>query len=247
MGLRTSLRAWLGLEGKSAHKRRALRIYADKIGEQAVVEANGTRQLSFDAGSGFDYDAYRKIQTIANHGKLHMVSVQHENIAHLVKALTQEGLVPRSILCHGTRNAAEQKMFKAELPDAEILGTEISDTATQFSMTIQWDFHETKPEWLGAFDLVFSNSWDHSYDADKLFKAWLSCVAPGGALALEWNEAYGWKPSVVDPFRASLKGLMTKLIVHGTPLGFSLPHTITGLPVAKRGRLFVVMRRLTAQ
>ena len=74
---------------------------------------------------------------------------------------------------------------------ADVLGTEISETATQFPMTIQWDFHEVKPEWLSAFDIVFSNSWDHSYDPRLAFSRWLSCVAKGGALVLEWSKVHG--------------------------------------------------------
>ncbi|MEJ0015745.1 MAG: hypothetical protein WDN25_04115 [Acetobacteraceae bacterium] len=50
-----------------------------------------------------------------------------------------------------------------------MLGTEISDTATQSSTTIQWDFHEVKPEWLNSVDFIYSVSWDHRYDPVKLF------------------------------------------------------------------------------
>lgn len=109
---------------------------------------------------------------------------------HLIASLAKAGLRPKSVLCHVTRNGAEQQFFRERLPKAEIIGTEISDTATQFPMAIQWDFHEVRLEWRSAFVLVFSNSWDHTYDPDKLFPTWLSCVAGNGALVLEWSTIY---------------------------------------------------------
>jgi hypothetical protein len=111
-------------------------------------------------------------------------------------------------------------------------------------MTIQWDFHEVKPEWRGAFNLVFSNSWDHTYDPHKLFPAWLSCVAPNGALVLEWSTIHGeTHVDAVDPFRASLEGLIGLVSSHSAPLGFATPEIWRDLPKNERGKCLVVVRR----
>lgn len=183
----------------------AERIYREKIGDKRVESGDGFDLVKFEG----DYETYKEIQTAANKAKINWRSVHQPNIEWLCDRLAESGNKLNRILCHGTRNGAEQSYFRAKLPDAEIIGTEISDTATQFPMTIQWDFHEVKPEWLGAIDVVFSNSWDHSYQPQKLFPAWLSCVAPGGAMVLEWSERHAKNDATaIDPFRAELPALM---------------------------------------
>ena len=86
-----------------------------------------------------------------------------------------------------------------------MIGTEISDTATQFPKTIQWDFHETKPEWLEATDFIYSNSFDHSYDPEKRLDAWMSCVRTGGLCILEHSDQDGpLGAREFDPFEADI-------------------------------------------
>jgi hypothetical protein len=132
----------------------------------------------------FDYEAYRRVQTSGNHRKLRAQWVDEDSIRWLSDLILTLIVQPKFGLCHGTRQGLEQKWF-AKYLECEVLGTEISDTATQFPNTIQWDFHDVKPEWLDKADFVYSNSWDHSYDPHKLFPAWMSCVRPGGICILE--------------------------------------------------------------
>ncbi len=200
-------------------EKEAERIYREKIGDRRVERGDGFDLVKYEG----DYETYKEIQTAANKAKLNWRSVQQANIEWLCDRLAEDGNRLQRILCHGTRNGAEQSFFLAKLPGAEIIGTEISDTAAQFPMTIQWDFHEVKPEWVGTIDVVFSNSWDHSYNPEKLFPAWLSCVAPGGAMVLEWSERHAKnEASAIDPFRAELPAL-TKF-VKGHAKGFLPPE-----------------------
>ena len=53
-------------------------------------------------------------------------------------------------------------------------------------MTIQHDFHEPLD---GKWDIVYTNSFDHSYDPEKALTNWKSQIAPGGSLYLE--HAFG--------------------------------------------------------
>ena len=55
----------------------------------------------------------------------------------------------------------------------EFLGTGVSDLATQFPHTIQWDFHDVEPEWLDSADVIYSNSFDHSYAPQRCLDAWM--------------------------------------------------------------------------
>ncbi|HLG90580.1 MAG TPA: methyltransferase domain-containing protein [Candidatus Saccharimonadales bacterium] len=152
----------------------------------------------------FDYERYRSIQEEGNKRKIDKVWVLEKNIAYIADYLKNRlGQVSFGI-CHGTRRGLEQEWF-SEYLGAEVLGTEISETATQFPHTIQWDFHEVKPEWLEKADFIYSNSFDHSYDPDKCLNAWMSCVRPGGLCIIEHSD--GHHPSgtnQLDPFGAHL-------------------------------------------
>lgn len=155
-------------------------------------------------GDQFDYEKYRAVQTAGNHAKIENVWVREPNIKFLADYV--RGLIPSPQfgICHGTRRGLEQEWFRKYL-GCEVLGTEISDTATQFPHTIQHDFHEIKPEWVDSVDFIYSNSFDHSYDPEKCLNAWMSCIKPGGVCILEHTSMH--EPSAVnemDPFGATL-------------------------------------------
>ena len=101
-----------------------------------------------------DYDEYVSEQNRANALKIKHVWVDRSTISQIAETVDEAS----AIICHGTRNAAEQRYLKEYYPTAEIIGTEISDTADQFEMTVQHDFHEQKDEWVGKFDILYSNS-----------------------------------------------------------------------------------------
>lgn len=128
-----------------------------------------------------NYDDYVEAQTEANHRKLNLIWVQE----HTIKQVFKNKPVATNILCHGTRNGTEQKLFKKYYPKSNIIGTEISDTATKFPNTVQHDFHERKEEWIDKFDIVYSNSWDHSYDPEKSLRAWSEQLNNTGRLYVE--------------------------------------------------------------
>lgn len=156
-----------------------------------------------DANGDFDYDLYRTIQMEANKKKIQNVWVQRENIEFLAQYILDRGLKPTIGLCHGTRRGLEQKWFRESL-NCEVIGTEISDTATQFESTIQWDFHEVKEEWISSIDFIYSNSLDHSYDPRLCLHQWTKCLKPGGVLLVEHTEGHE-KAKETDPFGVKLE------------------------------------------
>lgn len=128
-----------------------------------------------------NYQKYVEVQTLINKKKLTNVWVQESTIKQIYKLQSNAN----KILCHGTRNGAEQKLFKKYYPNAYVIGTEISDTALQFKDTVQHDFHEQMTDWLENFDIVYSNSWDHSYDPEKSLTCWRNQITSSGRLYLE--------------------------------------------------------------
>ncbi len=231
---------------RQAWENEVRRRYATKVGMKKRRDNSGHAVLSYEHDGKFDYELYREIQTLGNKGKIDRVSVQQSNIEYLCRELEKHVSPIDFVLCHGTRNAAEQKFFAAALPQAKtILGTEISDTADQFPMTIQWDFHEVKPEWRGAVDVVFSNSFDHSYDPDKLFTAWLSCLRVNGIMALEWCKAHNVTgPQILDPYKVSLPGLIELLRKYCADGAFRLLDPLEQAPGKTNGETYLLVQRV---
>lgn len=161
----------------------------------------------FDQNGQFDYDLYRSIQVDGNKRKLDKCWVKKENIQELAEILSQRLPQINKGVCHGSRQGKEQVWFREFLGNSvEVFGTDISDTATRFPYSIQWDFHEVKPEWIGAFDFIYSNSLDHSYDPDKALNAWMSCLKPHGICILEHAQSHGvGAVNQLDPFGAQLE------------------------------------------
>ena len=157
----------------------------------------------------FSYSKYKRIQQEANIRKLDSNWAQKENIAYLANYLKLS--LAQNIqfgLCHGTRQGKEQEWFREAL-GCEVLGTEISKTAEQFANTIEWDFHDVKPEWKSAVDFIYSNSLDHSHDPELAIKQWISCLRPGGVLLLEHSDRHEPEgASKIDPFGITLADLV---------------------------------------
>lgn len=157
------------------------------------------------------YDDYVKAQTKANVQKIKKVWVKKSTIDKIQEKIPMAA----TILCHGTRNAAEQKFFKEKYPMADIIGTEISYTAADFPMTVQHDFHEEVELWLNYFDIVYSNSFDHSYDPDKCMATWAGQLSDVGILCLELQGGDNNKSKDTDPLELSYDDLMELTQRHG--------------------------------
>jgi hypothetical protein len=156
------------------------------------------------ADGSFDYELYRSQQEEGNKLKLGNCWALAENIEFLSDYLRRRLGNMQFGICHGTRRGLEQQWFREHL-NCEVIGTEISETATQFANTIRWDFHDVKPEWLGKADFVYSNSFDHSHDPARCITRWMNCLRPGGVCIIEHTTAH--EPDAAthcDPFGAAL-------------------------------------------
>lgn len=166
-----------------------------------------------DAGSQFSlhryksYTAYSEAQISGNRRKIGLTWADEPTIHFIADHLKRRVKPLRRGLCHGVRRGNEQKWFSERL-GIEVLGTDISDTATEFPNTVRWDFHEHNPEWLGSFDFVYTNSHDHAYDPKKAIDAWVDQLTDGGVLVLEHSAEHSTgKSTKLDPFRATAEFL----------------------------------------
>lgn len=139
------------------------------------------------------YEEYVEAQTKINKSKVKKGWVYAN--PEKIRKICEENSNSQFIICHGTRLGAEQKYFKKYLPNAEIIGTEISDNAETFEMTVQHDFSIPKEEWIGKADIVYSNSLDHSNVPEKTIQTWKNQLSESGRLYLEYSE----RDSVCEP------------------------------------------------
>jgi hypothetical protein len=201
-------------------------------------------QVTYTTSCGsFDYDKYRAIQQEGNKRKINKVWALRENIAFISRYIEVVGQ-PHFGICHGTRRGLEQTWFREEL-GCEVIGTEISDTAAEFPHTIQWDFHEVKPEWIGAADFVYSNSLDHAYNPGLALSRWMQCLKPSGICILEHSSEHEPAHSnELDPFGATLHIMPYLILKWGR--GSFFATEIIDAPAKQSNttyRAFIIVRR----
>ena len=149
-----------------------------------------------------NYDEYKDTQIFFNKQKINKVWAD-ENTLKIVSNFLKENIKSEKIkgLCHGSRNGFEQKCFINEIPNAEVIGTDISETANDYDNSIVHDFHDEKKEWLSFFDFVYSNSLDQSYDPKLAISRWLDQLKINRYLIIEHAEQSGVVGSnKMDPF-----------------------------------------------
>lgn len=160
-------------------------------------------QLTYqhDYGPG-GYTKYREIQIHHNKRKLNNVWADDKTLGFICEYLKSHIAVVRAGLCHGARNGYEQKRF-GEILGCPVIGTDIAETATEFPNSVQWDYHEINPEWIGQFSFVYSNSLDQAFDPRRALSTWVDQLADGGLVFVEHTMAHS--PSgagEMDPFGA---------------------------------------------
>ena len=155
----------------------------------------------------FSYEKYKKIQEKGNKEKIDKIFEIEDNIKMLSDYLMKNISDIKFGLCHGTRRGKEQEWFRKYLK-AEVIGTEISETANKFPYTIEWDFHKVKDEWIEKVDFIYSNSLDHSYDPKHCLKQWFRCLRKGGICIICFTTFHTPQYSnELDPSGFTKKGL----------------------------------------
>jgi len=173
-----------------------------------------------------DYDEYVKVQTEVSHSKKDWTFAK----PRVIKAVVKSKKWPSSILCHGVRNGAEALMFMSELPYVKVVGTELAfgceklfeNTLKKYmhefpqiphnhsGSVVQWDMQKANPAWIGKFDIVYSNSFDHCIYPEETLKVWHDQLTPSGSVFVEYSEqqSIGNKD---DPLGATDKEVLTMM------------------------------------
>ena len=169
-------------------------LLVDVIGSKAFIDVYLYRYSS--------YEEYRQVQIYHNLRKLKRVWADPQTLDLLADELVARlGSGPLRGLCHGTRNGFEQNHLNAQHPGWKVTGTDISPSAADFPNSVVWDFHDERAEWLGAFDFVYSNSLDQSWQPRVALETWLGQVRPGGVVVIEHSDEQSpLAAGEMDPF-----------------------------------------------
>jgi len=115
-------------------------------------------------------------------------SVSINEVLRICDWLQTHGVSPRCRgICHGASLGNEVRLFRDTLPNSEVIGTDLIPLGSD---VIEWDFRKPKPEWIGRFDFVYSNSLDHVRDPKATVKTWLGQVKPSGVVLVCWSRGH---------------------------------------------------------
>ena len=179
------------------------------------------------------YAEYVKAQRKGYEKKKDRVWARSENIAALADMI---GPCDTGI-CHGVRGGQEVEWFRT-YTGAQVIGTEIGDSEAMY--VIKWDFNKQADNWIGAFDFVYSNAFDHAFAPEDTLAVWWEQVAPGGWLIIETDErnehtgAISKPVNAVDPTGMTLTELsaMIERVTGDAPQEVPLPVVTFGYRVA---------------
>lgn len=148
------------------------------------------------------YDEYMAAQILANKKKLHKVWADVHTLEGIATDIDETNV--KTGMCHGARNGFEVEWFRERLA-ADVVGSDISETATQFPNMTVWDFHDVNPDWVGRFDFIYTNSLDQAMDPQKALKAWAGQLSPIGRIYIEHTEGHRpQRAGAMDPFGAEV-------------------------------------------
>lgn len=151
------------------------------------------------------YEEYKDTQIFHNKRKIHQVWADPRTLDIIIGRVRKEFPEATQLfaLCHGTRNGFEQNYIASKL-NVDITGTDISETASQYPRSMQWDFHDTNVEWTGKCDFIYTNSLDQSWKPQQAVSTWVDQLRPGGILFIEHTMVHSAEgANKMDPFGAT--------------------------------------------
>ena len=134
----------------------------------------------------FDKDEYRNAQIKRHKAKANKKRKEEhymgcvKNISHLVQKESD-------MICMGTRNNHERDVFQKGLLDfnVKVYSLDISPSSKADYII---DFNNMPDDWNNKWDILFSNSLDHSIDATEVFYKWIGVTKPNGILVIGFDK-----------------------------------------------------------
>ncbi len=170
-----------------------------------------------------DYDEYVRVQCRltskkTNRGRNYFTWITEENMTRINELIHSYSNGIETIICHGCRCGTEVDVLQKLNPSVKVFGTDLYGKAYQFDRKYfrEMDFDTVPEEWKGYFDVVYSNSIDHSRNPINTLLAWKSELKENGICFL--NFYWGTNITKEDCFhldgndyRAEIKGIGEKV------------------------------------
>lgn len=152
-----------------------------------------------------DYSNYIDSQVKFNKEDPKSVWIKEETVKKIY-GIAPDGI--RHIMCHGSKTGAEQALFRKYYPTVGVIGTDLANVAETITDTVIHDFHESRDEWVDKFDIIYTNSWCHSFNPKKALSTWREQLTTMGILFLEYDiEKSTFEPSDETPLIVDGEGI----------------------------------------
>lgn len=136
-----------------------------------------------------DYDYYVMSQKSltrkkTNNGVNSMTWVDEEKVFIINQLIHTYIENIKTMVCHGCRSGVEVDMFQNLNPTSEIYGTDIYKHAYKYDKNFfrDIDFDTIPKGWTDYFDVIYSNSIDHSRDPVNTLLAWRTELNDSGVI-----------------------------------------------------------------
>jgi len=145
-----------------------------------------------------DYDEYVRLQRRltrrkTNNGRNTFYWIKEDGLLNVNKLIHSYIGDIKTMVCHGCRNGLEVNVLQNLNPDAKVFGTDLYGKAYKYDKTYfkEIDFDIVPEEWKGYFDVVYSNSIDHSREPINTLLAWKSELKDGGICFVNFHWGRG--------------------------------------------------------
>lgn len=160
-----------------------------------------------------DLETYTFAQKCNSGAKCNNIYTTEENIEIISKYIINK-INGRKAICHGVGLGYELTWFSMNLENLDIIGTDIakdviekkSDYMKNKGIILNIDYNELLVEWIDAFDIIYTNSLNHTYDPQKTLDYWMSSLKDNGRCFIEMNVINKAYSTSFEPFSITIKG-----------------------------------------
>jgi len=139
-----------------------------------------------------NYAGYEPIQIAASRQKYGLSFARLNSCLEISDILQSMGVLFDAIICHGVRQGKELDFFTAQ-GFGRVLGTDLFVPDKVAGNIIKANFSVGRPEWIGQFDVVYSNAIDHAQNIIETIDVWGEQLKndPRSTIVLEMDKGHG--------------------------------------------------------
>jgi len=145
-----------------------------------------------------DYQWYLSVQRRltakkTDNGKKYYTWVDEKDMKEVNRVIHLYAKDIQTILCHACRCGLEVDVLHKLNPTAKVFGTDIYGEAYKFDRAYfrEMDFDIVPEEWVEYFDVIYSNSIDHSRDPINTLLAWKEELKKDGIFFINFHWGRG--------------------------------------------------------